>query len=84
MSQNSLKVEVLGRGFAWLDTGTHDSLLEASSFIKTIQKRQGQMICCPEEIAFRQKLISAKELESLAQPLLKNFYGKYLLDLLED
>ena len=79
-----IKVEVLDRGFAWLDTGTHESLLEASSFIETIQKRQGQMICCPEEIAFKGKLISKKDLEDLAQPLLKNYYGQYLLNLLND
>ena len=84
LDQGNLKVEVLDRGFAWLDTGTHESLLEASSFIETIQKRQGQMICCPEEIAFKGKLISKKDLEDLAQPLLKNYYGQYLLNLLND
>jgi len=84
LGKGILKVEVLDRGFAWLDTGTHESLLEASSFIETIQKRQGQMICCPEEIAFKGKLISEKDLEDLAQPLLKNYYGQYLLNLLND
>ena len=84
LEKQSLKVEVLDRGFAWLDTGTHESLIEAGTFIETIQKRQGQMICCPEEIAFRKGLIGEKELESLAQPLLKNYYGQYLINLLKD
>lgn len=84
LDQGNLKVEVLNRGFAWLDTGTHESLLEASSFIETIQKRQGQMISCPEEIAFNENLITENDLEDLAQPLLKNYYGQYLLNLLKD
>ena len=84
LEKQSLKVEVLDRGFAWLDTGTHESLIEAGTFIETIQKRQGQMICCPEEIAFRKGLIGEKELENLAQPLLKNYYGQYLINLLKD
>ena len=84
LEKQSLKVEVLDRGFAWLDTGTHESLIEAGTFIETIQKRQGQMICCPEEIAFRKGLIDEKELENLAQPLLKNYYGQYLINLLKD
>ena len=84
LEKQSLKVEVLDRGFAWLDTGTHESLIEAGTFIETIQKRQGQMICCPEEIAFRKGLIDEKELEILAQPLLKNYYGQYLINLLKD
>ena len=84
LEKQSLKVELLDRGFAWLDTGTHESLIEAGTFIETIQKRQGQMICCPEEIAFRKGLIDEKELENLAQPLLKNYYGQYLINLLKD
>lgn len=84
LDHGNLKVEVLNRGFAWLDTGTHESLLEASSFIETIQKRQGQMICCPEEIAFNENLITENDLEDLAQPLLKNYYGQYLLNLLKE
>jgi glucose-1-phosphate thymidylyltransferase len=84
LEKQSLKVEVLDRGFAWLDTGTHESLIEAGTFIETIQKRQGQMICCPEEIAFRKGLIDDKELDNLAQPLLKNYYGQYLINLLKD
>ena len=76
-----LSVEIMGRGFAWLDTGTHDSLLEASSFIATLQKRQGLQVACPEEIAFAQKWISAEQLEKLAQPFIKTNYGKYLMNL---
>lgn len=78
----ALDVEIMGRGFAWLDTGTHDSLLEAAHFISTLQKRQGQMIACPEEIAFHQQWIDAAALEKLAAPLSKNDYGKYLQGLL--
>jgi glucose-1-phosphate thymidylyltransferase len=78
-----LNVEIMRRGFAWLDTGTHDSLLEASAFIATLQKRQGLMVACPEEIAFLQKWISAEDLIQLAQPLAKNNYGQYLLSLLK-
>ena len=78
-----LNVEIMGRGFAWLDTGTHDSMLEASSFIATLQKRQGLQVSCPEEIAFAQKWISAQQLEQLAQPLRKTHYGQYLLNLLK-
>ena len=77
-----LNVEIMGRGFAWLDTGTHDSMLEASSFIATLQKRQGLQVACPEEIAYAQKWISAQQLEQLAQPLRKTYYGQYLLGLL--
>jgi glucose-1-phosphate thymidylyltransferase len=76
-----LRVELLGRGMAWLDTGTHDSLLEASSFVETIQKRQGLYIACIEEIAYRMGYISKEQLEALAAPLLKTEYGKYLLNL---
>lgn len=78
-----LHVEIMGRGYAWLDTGTHDSLLEAASFIATLQKRQGLQVACPEEIAFRQGWISADELQSLANSLKKNAYGQYLLNLLK-
>jgi glucose-1-phosphate thymidylyltransferase len=77
-----LKVELLGRGMAWLDTGTHESLLDASHFIATIEKRQGLKVCCPEEIAFRKSYIDASQLQRLAEPLMQNSYGKYLLQLL--
>jgi len=83
LEQGSLQVEILGRGFAWLDTGTHDSLLEAASFIATLQKRQGLQVACPEEIAFRQGWIDAAALQRLAAPLAKNGYGAYLLNLLK-
>ena len=73
----------MGRGYAWLDTGTHDSLLEAGQFIATIEKRQGLKVACPEEIAFRQGWISPEQLEALAQPLARNGYGQYLLSLLK-
>lgn len=76
-----LNVEVMGRGYAWLDTGTHDSLLDAASFIATLQKRQGLMVACPEEVAFSQGWISAEALQALAAPLAKNGYGQYLLGL---
>ncbi|WP_310626561.1 glucose-1-phosphate thymidylyltransferase RfbA [Limnohabitans sp.] len=78
-----LNVEIMGRGYAWLDTGTHDSLLEAASFIGTLQKRQGLMVACPEEIAFGLKWIDAAALQKLAAPLAKNGYGQYLLNLLK-
>jgi glucose-1-phosphate thymidylyltransferase len=78
-----LSVEIMGRGFAWLDTGTHESLMEASSFIATLQKRQGLMVACPEEIAFMQHWIDAASLQKLAAPLAKNGYGQYLLNLLK-
>ena len=83
LAQNQLNVEIMGRGYAWLDTGTHDSLLEAAGFIATLQKRQGLMVACPEEIAFHQQWISAESLQKLAQPLAKNGYGQYLLNLLK-
>ncbi len=78
-----LNVEIMGRGYAWLDTGTHDSLLEAASFIATLQKRQGLQVACPEEIAFHQGWIDAAKLQQLAAPLKKNGYGQYLLNLLK-
>jgi len=84
LEQGQLSVEILGRGFTWLDTGTHDSLLEAASFIATLQKRQGLQVACPEEIAFRQGWINAEQLEALANPLEKNGYGQYLLSLLKE
>lgn len=83
LEMEQLNVEIMGRGFAWLDTGTHDSLLEASSFIATLQKRQGLQVACPEEIAFRQGWINAEQLMKLADPLKKNGYGQYLLNLLK-
>ena len=82
--QGNLSVEILGRGFAWLDTGTHESLLEAGQFIATLEKRQGLKVACPEEIAFRQQWIDAAQLEKLAKPLSKSGYGTYLLQLLKD
>ncbi|WIE48884.1 glucose-1-phosphate thymidylyltransferase RfbA [Pseudomonas sp. GM17] len=84
MEQGKLSVEIMGRGYAWLDTGTHDSLLEASHFIATLEHRQGLKVACPEEIAFRQRWISAEQLESLAVPLLKNGYGQYLKRILTE
>jgi len=83
LDQGQLSVEIMGRGFAWLDTGTHDSLLEAGQFIATIEKRQGLKVACPEEIAYRCGWIGSTELEALAQPMLKNGYGQYLLQLLK-
>lgn len=83
LAQGKLNVEIMGRGFAWLDTGTHDSLLEASSFIATLQRRQGLQVACPEEIAFHQGWIDAAALQKLAAPLAKNGYGQYLLNLLK-
>ncbi|KKN08530.1 hypothetical protein LCGC14_1055750 [marine sediment metagenome] len=84
LEQGQLHVEVMGRGMAWLDTGTHDSLLEASQFIQTIEKRQGLKVMCPEEIAFRMGYISADDLVQLAQPLVKSGYGDYLLNLVNE
>jgi len=84
LQANALHVELMGRGFAWLDTGTHDSLIEASQFIATIEKRQGLKVACPEEIAYRQQWIDAEQLNRLAQPLLKNGYGHYLQRLLQE
>jgi glucose-1-phosphate thymidylyltransferase len=84
LRQRQLSVEIMGRGYAWLDTGTHDSLLEASQFIATLEKRQGLKVACLEEIAYRQGWISAEQLERLAQPLLKNGYGQYLMKVLQE
>ncbi len=84
MQKKKLKVEKLGRGMAWFDTGTHDALLETASFVQTIQKRQGLQICCPEEIAFENGWITAEQLEELAKSLLKTDYGKFLKNLAED
>jgi glucose-1-phosphate thymidylyltransferase len=81
---NKLKVELLGRGTAWLDTGTPESMLQASNFVQTVQQRQGLMIACPEEIAFHLGLIDAKQLIKLAEPLAKNWYGQYLLNLVDE
>lgn len=84
LQRGSLSVEIMGRGYAWLDTGTHDSLLEASQYIATIERRQGLKVACPEEVAFRQRWIDAEQLEALAAPLVKNGYGQYLKRLLRD
>ena len=83
LDMEQLNVEIMGRGYAWLDTGTHDSLHEAAGFIATLQKRQGLMVACPEEIAYHQGWIDASAIERLAQPLTKNGYGQYLLNLLK-
>ena len=82
MDQGQLSVEIMGRGYAWLDTGTHASLLDAASYVRITEERQGLKICCPEEIAWRQGFISDTELENIAQPLVKSGYGEYLLQLL--
>ena len=84
LERDQLNVQVMGRGHAWLDTGTHESLLDASQFIATIEKRQGLKIACPEEIAFRKGWVDAARLETLAQPMLKNPYGQYLMSLLKE
>ena len=81
LQAQELKVQLLGRGFAWLDTGTHDSLTEATNFVETLEKRQGLKISCLEEIAYRKGWISKQKLQELAQELAKNGYGQYLLDL---
>ena len=83
LDQGDLHLEKLGRGYAWLDTGTHESLVEASTYIETIEKRQGLRVCCPEEIAFFNQWIDRAQLEALARPLAKNGYGQYLLSLLD-
>lgn len=83
MRRGCLNVELLGRGFAWLDTGTHDSLNDASQFVQTIEHRQGFKIACLEEIAFNNKWISAEQLESIGSSMIKNSYGQYILSLLK-
>ncbi len=84
LESNQLSVELMGRGYAWLDTGTHESLIEASNFIQTIEHRQGLKVCCPEEIAYRRGYINAEQLEKLTNPLLKNDYGQYLQRILKE
>ena len=84
LERGALKVEIMGRGYAWLDTGTHESLLDASQFIATLENRQGLKVACPEEIAYRQRWIDAAQLTKLAQPLMKNGYGQYLLRVLDE
>ena len=84
LEQGNLNVEIMGRGYAWLDTGTHESLLDASQFIATLEHRQGLKVACPEEIAYRQQWIDADQLEKLARPLVKNGYGQYLLRVLKE
>ena len=84
MNDDKLHVQVLGRGTAWLDTGTQGSLLAASNFVETIEERQGLKICCPEEIAYRMGYISATQLEQIAAPLIDSGYGNYLLDIIRD
>ena len=84
LSQNNLKVELLGRGFTWLDTGTHDSLLEAGKFIESIEKRKGLKVACLEEIAYRMKYIDAEQVKKLAEPMKNNSYGKYLLNMIKE
>lgn len=83
LEEGGLSVEIMGRGYAWLDTGSHDSLLEASNFIETIERRQGLKVCCPEEIAFERGLIDEIQLQKLAEPVKKNSYGEYLLNLIK-
>jgi glucose-1-phosphate thymidylyltransferase len=84
LEQGQLNVEIMGRGYAWLDTGTHDSLLEAGQFIATLEKRQGLKVACPEEVAFRSGWIDASQLEALARPMLKNGYGQYLMQIVNN
>ncbi|MBN3753586.1 glucose-1-phosphate thymidylyltransferase RfbA [Paraburkholderia sp. Tr-20389] len=84
LRRQQLHVEIMGRGYAWLDTGTHDSLIDASTFIATLQKRQGMMVACPEEIAFRMQWIDGDQLQALARPLSKSAYGRYLTDIAQD
>jgi glucose-1-phosphate thymidylyltransferase len=84
LEKNQLQVETMGRGYAWLDTGTHESLNQASTFIETIENRQGLKVSCPEEIAYRSGFINAEKLQQLAQSLAKNTYGQYLMQILKD
>ena len=84
LRQRQLSVEIMGRGYAWLDTGTHDSLMDAGQFIATLENRQGLKVACPEEIAYRQGWIDAAQLEALAAPMLKNGYGHYLMRVLQE
>lgn len=84
LDAGDLNVEVMGRGMAWLDTGTHESLIEAGSFIETIEKRQGLKVCAPEETAYRMGFITEEQVRRLAEPLAKNGYGQYLLQMLEE
>ena len=84
LEDKQLKVQTLGRGFAWLDTGTHDSLSEASTFVEVIEKRQGLKIACLEGIAYRKGWISEEKMRELAQPMIKNQYGQYLLQVIDD
>ncbi|MBX3625477.1 MAG: glucose-1-phosphate thymidylyltransferase RfbA [Rhizobacter sp.] len=83
LKQDQLNVEIMGRGYAWLDTGTHDSLMEAGQFIATLEKRQGLKVACPEEIAYRSGWITAQQVEAMAQPMLKNGYGQYLMQIVK-
>ncbi|HCH1012709.1 TPA: glucose-1-phosphate thymidylyltransferase RfbA [Vibrio parahaemolyticus] len=83
LQQGQLNVEILGRGYAWLDTGTHESLLEAAQFVETIEKRQGYKVACPEEIAYNQGWLTEQQVKQLAKPLVKSGYGQYLMDLIE-
>jgi glucose-1-phosphate thymidylyltransferase len=84
LQAGQLSVEIMGRGFAWLDTGTHDSLLDAAGFIATLQKRQGLMVACPEEIAYRQGWITAASVEKIANQMMKSGYGQYLQRILQE
>jgi len=84
LERGALNVEVMGRGYAWLDTGTHESLLEAGQFIATLEHRQGLKVACPEEVAFRNGWIGRSDLEALAAPLAKNGYGRYLMQVLRE
>ena len=84
LERKDLSAEIMGRGYAWLDTGTHENLLEAHQFIQTIEHRQGLKISCPEEIAFRKNWIKESQLENLAIPMIKNSYGRYLMQVLKE
>ena len=84
LNQKKLNVEMLGRGFAWLDTGTHESLLEAAQFVETIEKRQGYKIACLEEIGFNNGWLTKQQIMTLAKPMMKNTYGQYLMSMMEE